>query len=124
MLEWPGHQHQCDLPMIILDAFTPWGWDLALQTGRTMADIAATTRLNREMALVLLSLAQALPLQLRNLLQQLLSFLVIHHGQPDPRLPIGRNEDLTQLALLALNQVKRRMLFPLRTMASGLAAFS
>lgn len=75
----------------------------------------------RRKTALLLSLLQALPLQLRELFDQLFHLLVVLDRFPNAPFPLPRNEQLAQLSPLPSNQVETIMEFPLRAATAGFA---
>lgn len=64
------------------------------------------------------------PLQLRELLQKSLQFLVILNGSANPLFPLFRNAQLARLAVMALYQIERDVKLPTTTAATFFAALA
>src|ERR1700681_2266404 len=78
--------------------------------------------LRRRRTVSLLSLLQALPLQIGEFFDQPLHLLVVLDGLPHPLFPLPRHEQLPQLPPLAPNQVEAGMELAPGATTTGFAA--
>src|SRR6267143_1177452 len=84
--------------------------------------IFSTKQIKRRRTALLLSLLQALPLQIREFFDQLFHLLVVLDGFPDTPFPLPRHEQLAQFSPLSSNQVEAGMQFSPSAATTGLAA--
>jgi len=83
--------------------------------------IFSTKQIKRRRTALLLSLLQALPLQIREFFDQLFHLLVVLNGFPDALLPLPRYKQLAQLSPLPSNQVEAGMELSPSAVTTGFA---
>jgi hypothetical protein len=84
--------------------------------------IFSVYRIKRRRTVLLLSLLQALPFQIREFFDQLFHLLVVLNRFPDAPFPLPRHKQLAQLSPLPSNQVEAGMGLSPSAVTTGFAA--